>query len=497
MSGEGADGPRAMTSTASDRSSARPAETSAPFAKILPVLLITAAAAVLRLARLGEWSLWVDEVLTIDRAEGLGSLAFLRWTPTHVLTRIAVELQGVSEWSARLAPALIGTAAIPLLYVLFLRFVDRIAATIAVGWLALCPWHLYWSQTARGYSALLLFYGAGLLLLLEGLERRRSRRVLWGALILVLATLERRFALLNAGLTLGALAVLQGLHGPGLPRRGRLALLVAATLLGVAALGHEFVAGLSGAEGSYEEFMKFVERGSRVTAPEILSELAVETGLPLLVLAAAGTIRAWTAGTRSERMMTLAGWVPVTALVLLTLFARVYDRFAFVALPFLCLSASFFLAGLLRSPRLSVKLLGVAAALWSALITTGQLRNYYDEHGARDDWRTPLLAIREQKAPDDLLIFHGAILARYYIGDDLEFWTTDERANMETWLPKDRRVWVLLSSDVPPAYESWLEENARRVELDPAGAGQLWTFVAAPPESRRKGAEERGRERRN
>ena len=48
-------------------------------------------------------------------------------------------------------------------------------------------WHLYWSQSSRGYAALLLFYGAGLVLP-EGLEKGRRRQVLGAGVLLVLAT---------------------------------------------------------------------------------------------------------------------------------------------------------------------------------------------------------------------------------------------------------------------------------------------------------------------
>jgi len=443
-----------------------------------PILLLASAALFLRLWRLGEWSLWVDEVLTTQRAQGLDTLGYMRWTPTHLLVRAAFELFGASEWSARVTPALIGAATIPALALLFRRITDRRIALVAAGLLAFCPWHLYWSQCSRGYAALLLFYAVGLVLLHDGLERGRLGALVGGGVLLSLAVLERRYTVLNLGLTLGTLAGLQGFRGIAcLRRRGR-ALAVTAAVLVAAVAAYEGVATLTGSERILEEFFKFLHIGSALGSRGMLAQLVEKTGLPLLVLAALGTLRPGVWGTRAGRLTIAAAWVPVLALLTMTHYVRVYDRFAFVALPFLCLLAAGFLGAFLSSRRPVPRLAGALAALWLAFAASGALEAYYGGHGGRANWRTTLQAVDARREKGDLLVFHGAILARHYLGDDLEIRSIDPGTKPGVWLqdslPPGRRIWLLLPRSIAAGLGGWLARHGRRVETDPAGAGELW-----------------------
>jgi 4-amino-4-deoxy-L-arabinose transferase-like glycosyltransferase len=87
----------------------------------LLLLLITLLAAGLRFYKLGEWSFWSDEMITIREAQKVfpdriipeyldgSGLSLLLIGPTLMLL-------GEGEWSARLVPALIGVLTIPLMY---------------------------------------------------------------------------------------------------------------------------------------------------------------------------------------------------------------------------------------------------------------------------------------------------------------------------------------------------------------------------------------------
>src|SRR5262245_6711269 len=128
----------------------------------IALVLATALGAFLRLSDLAAPSLWVDEFFTIARA---GSDP-LHWTnavgylPSRItlalhdaqLARIGLanieewQALGVSEYAARLGPAVIGVATIPLLGLLARPLVGGGAAAIAALLLALSPWHLYASQ---------------------------------------------------------------------------------------------------------------------------------------------------------------------------------------------------------------------------------------------------------------------------------------------------------------------------------------------------------------
>ncbi len=90
------------------------------------LIFITVLATAFRFYKLGEWSFWIDEIYTVNHAMlHFGSLdlildhipPFRNWVPVSViLTAQALNIWGVSEWSARLASALIGIRSIPVYF---------------------------------------------------------------------------------------------------------------------------------------------------------------------------------------------------------------------------------------------------------------------------------------------------------------------------------------------------------------------------------------------
>jgi predicted membrane-bound mannosyltransferase len=132
-----------------------------PRHEYLLLAVITLMAGVLRFRKLGEWSFWGDEMLTVGGKEDGFNYRIARRSVTLTLIRATVDLLGTSEWSARLVPALIVVATIPDLYFLIRRAFDPAVGLVTVLLLAVSPWHIYWSQNARFYTALLLFYTVG------------------------------------------------------------------------------------------------------------------------------------------------------------------------------------------------------------------------------------------------------------------------------------------------------------------------------------------------
>ena len=115
------------------------------------------AALLLRLFRLGDWSLWIDEGNTLWLTEFLsGKRATDSYPVFFWLEKAMIELFGTSEFALRLLPAVLGAASIPLPYLLFRRVAGERAAFWAALLMCLSPWHIFWSQNARYYTLLLL-----------------------------------------------------------------------------------------------------------------------------------------------------------------------------------------------------------------------------------------------------------------------------------------------------------------------------------------------------
>ena len=111
--------------------------------------------------QLGDWSLWIDEAhswrdatMPLDAKMGWFLRSDRAFYPlTFLLLRNLLDLQviGSDEWSLRLPFAAIGIVTVPLLAWCGRSLVGAGPAAIASLLLAVNPWHIYWSQNARGY----------------------------------------------------------------------------------------------------------------------------------------------------------------------------------------------------------------------------------------------------------------------------------------------------------------------------------------------------------
>ena len=122
------------------------------------LLLILAAALVIRLVHLGHESIWIDEAHTITLANGpiselIGVLIEDNHPPTHFLiVKGLVAVFGDSEEVVRFPSVILGVFSIFMIYkvgsLLFGRNVGLLSALL----LTLSTFHIHYSQEARSYS---------------------------------------------------------------------------------------------------------------------------------------------------------------------------------------------------------------------------------------------------------------------------------------------------------------------------------------------------------
>jgi 4-amino-4-deoxy-L-arabinose transferase-like glycosyltransferase len=124
-------------------------------------------AAVLWLCNLGADSLWLDEAVSVQRANyGFGELLDTVYgvgtnPPLHYILLFGwIRVFGNSEFSVRLPSALCALASLVLTYRIALRMFDKRVATLAVLVTSLSAYQLYFAQEARTYA---LFSILGLL----------------------------------------------------------------------------------------------------------------------------------------------------------------------------------------------------------------------------------------------------------------------------------------------------------------------------------------------
>lgn len=159
---------------------------------ILLLVSITLLAAVLRLYCLDRWSMWIDEAHSWrdatmplwgdDFREGFldsprkwypSTYLLLRWL-LHAGLLPCVDGHAAEGW-LRLPFAFCGIVTVPLLALVGNQFVGRRAALLAALFLAVNPWHIYFSQNVRGY--VMVFFFATLA---AGMFQLGSQRRSWG-----------------------------------------------------------------------------------------------------------------------------------------------------------------------------------------------------------------------------------------------------------------------------------------------------------------------------
>ncbi|MFW6033163.1 MAG: alkaline phosphatase family protein, partial [Phycisphaeraceae bacterium] len=178
----------------------------AVFAASLAVAMLLAAG--LRLYQLPRASFWADELYSVEsivyqREHPLELWRFASHLPVRLglwasgaeIDRARIDRPedwrslGIHETSTRIGPAIVGILTVPLLGLASLRLLGPRGASVLMILLAVSPWHLYWSQNARFYILLFLFYNLALILYYLGSRHQSRPHLVAGMVFAVVAYL--------------------------------------------------------------------------------------------------------------------------------------------------------------------------------------------------------------------------------------------------------------------------------------------------------------------
>ncbi|MDQ3006884.1 MAG: glycosyltransferase family 39 protein [Chloroflexota bacterium] len=404
---------------------------SKPWMPYICLTLITLIGAALRFYKLGEWSFWIDEIYTINHATAHFNNAELilqhippnrNWVPTSViLTAQALNVWGTSEWSARLTSALIGTLTIPILYVPIKKIFDRRVALIAVLLLAVSPWHIFWSQNARFYTALMLIYSLALFAFHFGLERNRPQYFVVFYILFYLAMSERLIAVMLMPVIAVYLLMLWRLpleKPVGLNLRN--ILILAAPV--IAFLLYEIY--LLAVSGDFIFASDLELLAPPIDSPiRLLIVIAFSIGIPLLCF---GFFSGADLVLKKERvglLFLIAAGLPSLLIALANPFVFVVERYAFVSLLFWIVLAASGIQTLFTLANKNGTLIALAVIFVLLADATGDSLLYYQINtGNRLKWRDAAEFVRAGMEDGDVVVSTRAPLASYYLGRDaLEF----------------------------------------------------------------------------
>lgn len=184
------------------------------------IVVATVVGAALRLWGLGEWSFWVDEGhtwrdATMPLTGETGFLATDRvlYGVPFLMLRLLLGLgvTGYDEASVRLPFAIVGIVTVPVVAVCGRRLIGPWPAVVAALLFAANPWHIFWSQNARGYVLALLMSVVAIHRASCWLESRRARDLVLLAAAAGLAATSHPTALMLVGAFAGYVVVRWGL----------------------------------------------------------------------------------------------------------------------------------------------------------------------------------------------------------------------------------------------------------------------------------------------
>ncbi len=401
----------------------------------------------LRFVRLGEWSLWFDEVLTWGDShfapDGLLNRA------GYWLVRQSVEWSGgePTEFSLRFMPALAGYLAIPLSFWAFRPLAGSTRAGVAAVVIAVSAWELQWSQTARFYTFVQLTSLVGAGVTIRGLLSARWPVVVAGVLLAASGVVFHLQAGLVAAALLGAALLAPPSGGPGargVGGRAALALLLPA---------------LAGGPLLYRSWSMY--QGAKAVADPVgsVAHFLLSVGWYVTPALGAAAVAAALLGARSGdvrgRFALVVPLLGTVALMAGSLVATVSAQYFFAFFPFVALVAAWPFGS---SHWISATPARAALAVALILPQVAGVGLYMtSERGQRPRWREAAEFVAARREPGDAVASDPAAVVEFYLGDRDPRWVRATRDvvrfdRFNPWfvrqeVKKGKAVWLVLRND--------------------------------------------------
>jgi 4-amino-4-deoxy-L-arabinose transferase-like glycosyltransferase len=423
---------------------------------VVGALMLLAAA--IRLYRLGDWSLWADEVFTVRDALQFPAVLTINPIP-YACVAGTIRLFGVSEWSVRLVPALVGTLCVPVVAFIGGRLFERRTGRLAALFVAVSPWHVFWSQNARHYVFTFLFAAIAALAFFEGFERNDFRCLVgsWvGVVGLALAhALSGALVLGFAGYTV-VVRILRQRFGWSASRRTFIIVYFApfviafGVVLAFPALREHLVSGW----------------GHNLWARDALyiaATFAFGVTLPVAGVAAIGWLTSESNATHARAVVFLACAValPFAFFLASSLVQNVAGYYLFFVTPFVFVLAGRGCAICIEGRRRLVGWTATVAVVASSL--TGDVAYFTTENGGREDWKGAFAELAPTLMPDDRVLMLLPDVGSFYLPA-----TRFERITLDDISVPDRIV-------ARPTNETYVVVDAKAfATLDPTGQFRRW-----------------------
>ena len=427
-----------------------------PSIEFILLALITLLASLFRFYHLGTWSFWWDELNTVRDAVIFWDYDLLGRTPFRLLNYLMLSNFEINEWNARIMPAVIGIITIPILYFPIRKIYGKDIALLSLFLLAISPWHIYWSQSARFYTILLLFYTLALLIFYMAIEEDNPVYLIISMVLMGMAIVER--------FTSGLIVIVIGLYLIFLlsPYFGRpkglniknLLLLLIPGLISVVLIAPSFFTSITGFNANWINNNPFW----------VLAGVVYYIGLPVICIGSVGAAYQVIKKKRVGLLLSLNAILPIVVITIISTFMYTANRYMFITLTSWLILGAVAVKELLENVSGYGKLfsLGVVAILILSPLSEDMLYFRY-QNGNRDDWKSALNFVKQNKQPGDLVVSANPAIGDYYLGE-----TTISMAkiDLDSLVNSNKRIWFVEDFNVDekwPRVHRWIRENATLV----------------------------------
>lgn len=427
---------------------------------------LSVVSAVLLAFQLGDESLWLDEMMSLDVARASWpdfARFFVSMPEQHPVYYLLLKpwlVFGTTEVALRAFSVVFAVGSLWLLYQLTLELLDGTTARVASALLAVSPFAIYYGQEARMYALELFLTLLSTLCLVRWLAApSRARAVLYVAVSIVGVYTHFFFFFLLLAHSMYVLISNRGLRGPVLSVLLLQTVIVMAYVPWAVLIATHMPQGqvwktwrhiafgipytLLRFELGYGEFVANHDWQSRARTlvAENLPVLA-SAATSLIAIGGAGAFRLWNG---AGRLVMCGAVVPMVAAVAASVvMILVGERYFVVSFPFYLIIMASGIRQLWESH--SLPLLRRGAVILFALVTVKALHShYFNPRFGKEQWGEVARLLERQAQPGDVVVAHEAYTARmldYYgvrraalaVYPSNVDWTTASCAARRTWL---------------------------------------------------------------
>ncbi len=446
--------------------------------KHILLICIVSIGVFLRFWNLGEWSFWIDEVLTVLDAEEFS----LSNSPINPIPYIAAKFsifvgkklpfvaQGGGEWSSRLIFCIVGILSIPIVFSLGQTLYNSRVGLLAAMFVALSNWHLFWSQNVRSYIFTFLFAVLTAWFFYRSLENDSTLLTISALISSICLILSH---LLAAAIVpaLAVYAILCLSEERSRKRWINLLLFFVPFAIPVLMLALPQIRGYVSSGWGHNEWGR--------SPLYIVLTLVQGVSIPMAVAAFFAVIV--NPFNRPTRFLLCFAGVPLVFLLIASQFQNVAGYYLFWTTP-----AYFILAALactyiweaITDDKYNLFKMLLPALLIVVLLSQNFLY-FWIENGGRPKWREAFEVIKAERKPIDQLVLSEPEMARFYMPTlesvDIDKLVKDKASFVREWENSDgKRIWFIVDVasfnvfDADMTVRNWIRERGRMIETLPA-----------------------------